>query len=375
IEHIIIEDAKNSYLIFKEDSTVTDFTKRGSFTDANQSLLVLIQGLGNICTLEDLKWYGCAMVKKDNMNIVPRRRIQMLAYTSGIFSALMVYVLKFSQGVYHANTNQPQLLNRAFKFLQLICRGNKMVKAKIFVSIPQLLKVRTGVAAVAHLLAEVFEKNRELCLRMSNNDIECMYTLASTYHSDNSEYLDFFIAITVLMKVIVYVLLLCFEIILQPDTAEPSIFIHQKFIFQLFLDSYHDCFSDVLSSEGISNAVNLLKESSQKDEVIYAQNKLLHLTEFLAACSERYQFAKDKCCEFFSLHHLINIITNNEIAKNFQKPFVYFLEQVYLRNKRQLKHSLLIMSLKQVVSQLQDNETSESRPLYLLCLDDEQLEE
>uniref|UniRef100_A0A1X7UHI3 Inositol 1,4,5-trisphosphate/ryanodine receptor domain-containing protein n=1 Tax=Amphimedon queenslandica TaxID=400682 RepID=A0A1X7UHI3_AMPQE len=361
MEHKMIEDAKNSYLIFKEDSTVTDFTKRGSFTDANKSLLVLIQGLGNIRTSEDLKWYGCAMVKKDNKNnIVPRRRIQMLAYTSGIFSALMVYVLKFSQRVCHANTNQLQLLNRAFKFLQLMCQGNKMVKAKIFVSIPQLLKVRTGVAAVAHLLAEVFEKNRELCLRMSNNDIECMYTLASTYHSDSSEYLKFFKTLGILMK---------------PDT-EGSILIHQQFLFRLFLDSYHDCFSDVLSSEGISNAVNLLKESSQKDEeVIYAQNKLLCLTEFLAACSERYQFAKDKCCEFFSLHHLINIIINNGIDKNFQKPFVHFLEQVYLCNKRQLKHSLLIMSLKQVVSQLQDNETSESRPLYLLCLDGKQLEE
>ena len=54
-----------------------------------------------------------------------------------------------------------------------------------------------------------------------------------------------------------------FLIILQPDTEAP-IFIHQKFLFQLFLDSYHDCFSDVLSYD---DAMDLLKRSSQNDEV------------------------------------------------------------------------------------------------------------
>ncbi|XP_019854296.1 PREDICTED: uncharacterized protein LOC109583410 [Amphimedon queenslandica] len=380
-EHKMFEDARNSYLIFKEDNTFTVFSKMGSFVafnkedprketnprlyqQINKPLQALVQGFGDERILENLECFSSSMVTEDNNN-VPRRRIQMLAFTCGIFSALMVYVLKFSQRVYHANTNQPPLLNQSFKFLQLMCRGNEKVKAKIFVSIPLLLKVRTGVAAVAHLLAEVFKNNRELCLRISNNDIECMYTLASTYHSDNSEYLEFFKTLGILMK---------------PDT-EGSILIHQQFLFRLFLDSYHDCFSDVMSYD---DAVILLETSSQDDKVIFAfQRKLLLLTEFLAACSENYQFAKDKCCTFFSLHQLINIITNNEIAKNdLQKPFVCFLVQVYLCNRRQLKCPIedpndvisLLASLKQVVSQLlseEDIKTFEGRPLY----QDEQLKE
>ena len=48
---------------------------------------------------------------------------------------------------------------------------------------------------------QVFDNNRKLCERMKEHNIEHMYILASTYLSDNDEYVEFFKALAVLMKV------------------------------------------------------------------------------------------------------------------------------------------------------------------------------
>ena len=48
---------------------------------------------------------------------------------------------------------------------------------------------------------QVFDNNRKLCERINERNIEHMYTLASTYLSDNDEYLEFFKALAVLVKV------------------------------------------------------------------------------------------------------------------------------------------------------------------------------
>lgn len=51
------------------------------------------------------------------------------------------------------------------------------------------------------LTMQVFDNNRKLCERINERNIEHMYTLASTYLSDNDEYLEFFKALAVLVKV------------------------------------------------------------------------------------------------------------------------------------------------------------------------------
>jgi hypothetical protein len=138
-EHIMFDEAKSSHVVDDSDRTLyNDMLERGSFKKGKRELKDLIHGVTNDEICDFLEGFpNCLIVADDETEM--RSRAQNVALTTGVFSALMIYVLKFCSCEDENHVDQIRL---SCLFLKFNCRDNPRVReyflklnAKIYVCV------------------------------------------------------------------------------------------------------------------------------------------------------------------------------------------------------------------------------------------------
>jgi hypothetical protein len=327
-EHVMFDDAKLSHIVNNKDDTFlyNEMLPSNSF-DRHKQLKKLIHGAaddevpGLLTLLEKLA--DSLLDYEDEI----KTNSQNIAFTTGVFSAIMTYVLKFCSSEDESQL-QMNLFRNSCLFLQNLCRYNPRIQEKIFEYCSDLLAAnKLHISPVAGLLTEVVTNNVKLAQKFSEKEILQIYTLAS--HSSNSpEYLNLFILL---------------QAIIKPFKSSTGCYIkvYQEMIAKLlFYETDIDIYEQLIKSE--ENRIQILQECDDEDTELV---KLIYLTNLLATCCEGQQkYAEEKCRQIFSHGKIVEILHNDDIKTERKVPFAYMLCEAYVNTEKESIMSLIDLS-------------------------------
>jgi hypothetical protein len=318
-ENIMLDYAKSAYIVLSEKSFYEEMTLYGSFHHGYNHLKLLIQGSGNqeVCDVLD-QLISLMIVGEDETEI--KTCVQNIMSTTGIFSSVMKYILKFCPCPVLDET-QTKVFNSLCVLLQTMCRRNEKIQGEIFVHFSDLLKVtRYTASPIANLLTEVFTDNVRLCEKLPETLIRNVYELAST-NSDSVGFLDFMVTLEAVIKPF------------KSTDINSALIIKENIVAQAFSETHQDIFKELMTKDNANQRIKILKECT--DESVDLM-KLIYLTNLLATCCKGHNmFCENICQDIFTLEELVEILTDPQIPIKYKTPFAQILLECYLSTERE----------------------------------------
>ena len=182
-----------------------------------------------------------------------------------------------------------------------------------------LLEVDIAVPSIGELLTEAFTGGTEMCLKVSETQVERLFNLIAHHGEEGRPEL-----------------ILTLQAMAKVEDLDLPVKRNQAFIIKYFSKT-RDKFCDHILGEGKSTERRKLLLEAQPDDHNLAL--LLAMTDLLASCSEGENlFIESVCQKVFSVEEILSILNNSALPGDRKRPFARFLVTVYM-NTAGDKHS------------------------------------
>ncbi|XP_065910466.1 inositol 1,4,5-trisphosphate-gated calcium channel ITPR1-like [Dysidea avara] len=292
---------------------------------------------------------------------------QKILYNSGVYTDTLNLVLgeeyQSKRTEITEHSNEHKILSTCLHFLKALARNHKVIQEQLFDCMDDLLELDCATPEVAELLIEVFTGGKEICLRISEKQIDKIFKLiVKSEHSGRPELLE-------MLQAVVKA-----EDIGLPLKRNQTLVIKY---FNLSRDKFCDEFLG-RSPEKEQMRGKLL----QAEDSDYNLCVLLRVISLLATCCEgKNLFIESLCQNVISIDEIMKILNDYKLECYHKQPFVSFLLWVYintgkdltLTGSKQLSHSKEMwkylehvnIMLNGVVQVIMDLPRSEVVPLIL----------